>query len=64
MLGYDLRPRSVETDGGYDRVADSLAQRGVLEAVPGPEDLRRYGEKIQNWTVDGRSRGRTFTSGN
>jgi len=59
-LGYDLRPRSVGTDGTYDRLADSLAQRGVLEAVPGPEALRRYGEQVQYWTGSGWSAEPTF----
>lgn len=61
-LGYDLRPRSVGTDGGYDRLADSLVQRGVLEAVPGPEDLRRYGEEIWYWTGSGWSSKPAFVS--
>lgn len=59
-LGYDLRPRSVGTGGTYDRLADSLAQRGVLEAVPGPGDLREYGEEIQYWTGSGWSSGPTL----
>lgn len=60
-LGYDLQPRSVGTDGTYDRLADSLAQRGVLDAVPGPDALRRYGEEIQYWTRDGWSQEPTFS---
>lgn len=52
-LDYDLQPQSVGTDGTYDRLADSLVQDGVLEAVPGPEDLRRYGEEIWYWTGRG-----------
>jgi hypothetical protein len=60
---YDLRPRSIGTDGVYDQLADSLVQRGVLEAVPGPEDLRRYGEEIWYWTGSGWSREPSFVVG-
>lgn len=59
-LGYDLRPRSIGTDGTYDRLADSLVQRGALGAVPGPEALRLYGEQIQYWTGSSWSREPTF----
>ena len=52
-LSFGLEPRSVGTDGTYDQLADSLLQRGVLEAVPGPEDLRRYGERVRYWTGSG-----------
>jgi hypothetical protein len=52
-LGFGLEPRSVGTDGTYDQLADSLLQRGVLEAVPGPEALRRYGERVRYWTGSG-----------
>ena len=62
-LSYDLRPQSVGTDGGYDRLAESLARRGVLEAVPGPEDLRRYGEEIWYWTGSGWSQEPSFVIG-
>ncbi len=61
-LGYDLRPRSVGTDGHYDRMADSLVKRGILEGVPGPEDLQRYGAQIQYWTENGWSAMPTFAS--
>jgi hypothetical protein len=57
---YDLRPRSIGTDGVYDQLADSLVQRGVLDAVPGPEALRRYGEEIWYWTGNGWSKEPTF----
>jgi hypothetical protein len=59
-LGHDLRPRSIGTDGVYDQLADSLVQRGVLDAVPGPEALRRYGEEIWYWTGNGWSKEPTF----
>ncbi len=52
-LSFGLETRSVGTDGTYDQLADSLLQRGVLEAVPGPEDLRRYGERVRYWTGSG-----------
>lgn len=64
ILGYDLRPRSVGTDGNYDRLADSLAERGVLEAALSSEDLQRYGAQVQYWTENGWSSKPTFASGN
>lgn len=51
-LSFGLEPRSVGTDGTYDQLADSLLQHGVLEAVPGPKDLRCYGEQVRS-VLDG-----------
>jgi hypothetical protein len=62
-LSFGLEPRSVGTDGTYDQLADSLLQRGVLEAVPGPEDLRRYGERVRYWTGTEWSAEPTFSLG-
>jgi hypothetical protein len=61
-LSFGLEPRSVGTDGTYDQLADSLLQRGVLEAVPGPEALRRYGERVRYWTGSGWSAEPSFSS--
>ncbi len=61
-LSFRLEPRSVGTDGTYDQLANSLLQRGVLEAVPGPEALRRYGERVRYWTGSGWSANPMFAS--
>lgn len=60
-LDYNLAPRSVGTDGTYDRLADSLVQQGVLETAPNPEAFRRYGKNIRYWTGTGWSTEPTFT---
>jgi hypothetical protein len=49
-LDYDLHPRSVGTSNGYDRLADSLAQEGDIDAVPDADDFNAYRERIRYWS--------------
>lgn len=49
-LDYDLRPQGVGTSNGYDRLADSLAREGDLDAVPDADDLNAYRDRIRYWS--------------
>jgi len=52
-LDYDLRPRGVGTSNGYDRLADSLAREGAIDAAPGSEALNAYQKLIRYWSDRG-----------
>jgi len=61
-LDYDLRLQGVGTSSGYDRLADSLARQGAIDAVPGPEAFATYQERIQYWSDRGWMTEPTFAS--
>ena len=48
-----LRPQAVGTSSHYDRLADTLAQRGEIDAVPSPGYFERYRGRLQYWTGEG-----------
>lgn len=45
-----LRPQAVGTSSHYDRLADTLAQRGALDSVPDADYFEQYQGRLLYWT--------------
>lgn len=45
-----LRPQAVGTSSHYDRLADTLAQRGALDSEPDAEYFEQYRGRLLYWT--------------